>query len=117
MPRLRAAIARHAQSDTAVVPAGYGFRAALRQRGFLALVASAGAGPCRHYVGIYAGERGRFVRTLGGNEGGMMQIEIFAKAATTFGLPGHWWTKALPIPAIPPITVSADVPATLVLVT
>ena len=69
------------------------------------------------HVGFYAGERGRFVWTLGGNESDMVQIEMLGKSAATFGLIGYWWPKAVPQPPVAPILVSADVPATQVSVT
>lgn len=69
------------------------------------------------HVGFYCGERGRFVWTLGGNESDMVQIEMLAKDATTFGLLGYWWPKSVPLPAVAPIIVDASVPATQVSVT
>lgn len=69
------------------------------------------------HVGFYCGERQRFVWTLGGNEGDMVQIEMLAQAAATFGLIGYWWPKSIALPAIAPIIVSNDIPATQVTVT
>lgn len=69
------------------------------------------------HVGFYAGERSRFVWTLGGNEADMVQIEMLAKSAANFGLIGFWWPKSVALPVVAPIVVSADVPATQVSVT
>lgn len=66
------------------------------------------------HVGFYCGERGGYVWTLGGNESDMVQIEMLAKQASTFGLIGYFWPKSEPIPAIKPIIVDASVPNHLV---
>ena len=69
------------------------------------------------HVGFYCGERSGYVWTLGGNEGDMVQVEMLAKDASTFGLVGYWWPKTSALPTIAPITVAADVPNHLVSVT
>ncbi len=69
------------------------------------------------HVGFYCGERGDYVYTLGGNEGDMVQIEMLAKNASSFGLIGYWWPKDAPLPSIQPVIVSASVPSHQVSVT
>jgi uncharacterized protein (TIGR02594 family) len=69
------------------------------------------------HVGFYCGERSNVVWTLGGNEGDMVQIEFMARTAGAFGLEGYYWPKAVAVPPIAPIVVSADVPAHQVSVT
>lgn len=66
------------------------------------------------HVGFYAGERGDYVWTLGGNESDMVQVEMLAKNAATFGLWGYWWPKAVALPKIGPVIVAAGTPSTLV---
>jgi uncharacterized protein (TIGR02594 family) len=69
------------------------------------------------HVGFYCGERDGYVWTLGGNEGDMVQIEMLAKDASTFGLIGYWWPKSIPSPQVGPIAVAAGIPPTQVTVT
>lgn len=69
------------------------------------------------HVGTYCGERAGYVWTLGGNEGDMVQVEMLAKQASTFGLVGYWWPKSVPLPRIAPVIVDASVPSHLVSVT
>lgn len=69
------------------------------------------------HVGFYCGERGGYVWTLGGNENDMVQIELLAKQASTFGLVGYYWPKSVALPVIKPIPIAANVPNHLVSVT
>ena len=69
------------------------------------------------HVGFYCGERAGYVWMLGGNESDMVQVEMLAKAAGSFGLVGYFWPKSVPLPAIAPIIVNANVPNHLVSVT
>lgn len=66
------------------------------------------------HVGFYCGERGGYVWTLGGNESDMVQIEMLAKSASTFGLVGYYWPKSVPLPQINPIIVAATEPTHLI---
>lgn len=69
------------------------------------------------HVGFYCGEQSNFVWTLGGNEGDMVQIEMLAKAAGSFGLEGYYWPKAVTLPPIAKIIVDAGAPSHQVAVT
>lgn len=69
------------------------------------------------HVGFYCGERGNYIWTLGGNESDMVQIEMLAKQAGSFGLRGYYWPKTVPLPTIKPIVVDASVPTHTVSVT
>jgi uncharacterized protein (TIGR02594 family) len=62
------------------------------------------------HVGFYCGERGPYVWTLGGNEADMVQIEMLAKDASTFGLVGFYWPRAAPLPQVAPVIVDASIP-------
>src|SRR5512139_1189704 len=63
------------------------------------------------HVGFYRGETARYVYTLGGNEGDMVQIEPFTKDGGSFGLVGYYWPKIVPLPAIAPVVMPAGSPA------
>lgn len=52
------------------------------------------------HVGFYVDETATAVRTLGGNEGDMVQIEALPKSAPNFGLRGYWWPKSVAMPRI-----------------
>jgi len=50
------------------------------------------------HVGFYAGDDGQYIRTLGGNESDMVQVERMRKAGNTFGLSGFYWPASVPLP-------------------
>jgi uncharacterized protein (TIGR02594 family) len=69
------------------------------------------------HVGDYLGESDTHIKTLGGNEGDQVQIEMLAKDSKTFGLAGYYWPKLYPQPMIGAIRVSDATPAHSVSVT
>lgn len=69
------------------------------------------------HVGFYQKENLTHIFTLGGNESDMVKEEWLPKAASSFGLEGFYWPKALALPKIGPITVSAATPLATVKVT
>jgi uncharacterized protein (TIGR02594 family) len=69
------------------------------------------------HVGFYQKENPSHVFTLGGNEGDMVKEEWLPKAASSFGLEGYYWPKALALPKTGAITVSVATPLATVKVT
>ncbi len=69
------------------------------------------------HVGFYQKENGSHIYTLGGNESDMVKEEWLPKAASSFGLEGFYWPKAIPLPKIGPITVDVAVQLVTVKVT
>ncbi len=63
------------------------------------------------HVGFYAGERGNQIWVLGGNEGGMVQIEAIAKQSNSMGFIDYYWPASVALPKIGAITLPASVPA------
>ena len=69
------------------------------------------------HVGFYQKENSTHIFTLGGNESDMVKEEWLPKAASSFGLEGYYWPKAVDLPKTGPITVSAATPLATVKVT
>ena len=69
------------------------------------------------HVGFYQKENSTHIFTLGGNESDMVKEEWLPKAASSFGLEGYYWPKAVDLPKIGPITVNAATPLATVKVT
>ena len=69
------------------------------------------------HVGFYQKENDTHVFTLGGNEGDMVKEEWLPKAASSFGLEGYYWPKAVDLPKTGPITVNVAAPLAIVKVT
>lgn len=62
------------------------------------------------HVGFYVDETATHVRTLGGNESDLVQIEPLPKDTATFGLvgpPSYFWPKSVPLPKIGAIPTPA----------
>ncbi len=60
------------------------------------------------HVGFYVDETASSIRTLGGNEGDMVQIEALPKAAPTFGLVGFYWPRSVALPGMKPISTPSS---------
>jgi uncharacterized protein (TIGR02594 family) len=69
------------------------------------------------HVGFYQKETSTHIFTLGGNESDMVKEEWLPKAASSFGLEGYWWPKAVELPKIGPITIDVATPLVTVKVT
>ena len=69
------------------------------------------------HVGFYQKENATHIFTLGGNESDMVREEWLPKAASSFGVEGYYWPKAVALPKTGPITVSAATPLATVKVT
>ena len=69
------------------------------------------------HVGFYQKENSTQIFTLGGNESDMVKEEWLPKAASSFGLEGYYWPKAIALPKIGPIIVNAATPLATVKVT
>lgn len=52
------------------------------------------------HVGFYVDETSAAIRTLGGNESDMVQIEPLPKDGGSFGLVGYYWPKSVALPKI-----------------
>lgn len=59
------------------------------------------------HVGFYVDETAAAIRTLGGNESDMVQIEPLPKDAAAFGLVGFYWPKSVALPRIGAILTPA----------
>jgi|ERR1039458_1700702 uncharacterized protein (TIGR02594 family) len=69
------------------------------------------------HVGFYQKETSTHIFTLGGNEGDMVKEEWLPKAASSFGLEGYYWPKAVDLPKTGPVTVTVATPLVIVKVT
>jgi len=69
------------------------------------------------HVGFYQQENSSHIFTLGGNESDMVKEEWLPKMASSFGLEGCYWPKAVDLPKTGPITISAAMPLATVKVT